>query len=309
VFRRIEQTIPPLESLGLPAVVQSFADYPNGLVLVGGPTGSGKSTTLAALIDHINAHPGRHIATIEDPIEVIHRSKEAIVNQREVGSHAKSFAQALRATLRQDPDVLLVGELRDQETIEIAVNAAETGHLVFATVHTTSAAAVVDRLVHAVPAKRQGLVRSMLAESLRAVLCQQLLRRVDVPGKRQLACEVLLNNDAIANLIRNDKSFQIASVILTHRAEGMQLMDGVLEELVRGGVVDPDDALLKSVDKVAFGKMLDAFRGAGGSESARKAGDSGSSPRPDRPSLAPATPTTPPSAYSSATRLTGKAGT
>jgi twitching motility protein PilT len=308
VFRRIEQTIPALESLGLPPVVQSFADYPNGLVLVGGPTGSGKSTTLAALIDHINAHHGMHIATIEDPIEVMHRSKEAIVNQREVGTHAKSFAQALRATLRQDPNVLLVGELRDQETIEIAVNAAETGHLVFATVHTTSAAAVVDRLVHAVPAKRQALVRSMLAESLRAVLCQQLLRRIDEPGKRVLACEVLLNNDATANLIRHDKSFQIPSVILTHRAEGMQLMDGVLEELVRAAMVDPDDALLKSVDKVAFGKMLDSFRGGGVGDAARKASDSGSSPRPERSASAPQG-SIPPSAHASATRMTGKAGT
>lgn len=311
VFRRIEQTIPALETLGLPTVVQSFADFPNGLVLVGGPTGSGKSTTLAALIDHINAHHGAHIATIEDPIEVIHKSKEAIVNQREVGTHATSFAAALRATLRQDPDVLLVGELRDQETIEIAVNAAETGHLVFATVHTTSAAAAVDRLVHAVPAKRQGLVRSMLAESLRAVCCQQLLRRIDEPGRRVLACEVMINNDAVAAMIRNDKAFQIPSVILTHRAEGMQLMDGVLEELVRGAVVDPDEALLKAVDKVAFGKMLDSFRGSGASTSelARGATDSGSGMRVDRSSFAPKASTVPPSAHTSATRLSGKGGT
>ncbi len=275
VFRRIEQTIPALDTLGLPPVIQSFADFPNGLVLVGGPTGSGKSTTLAALVDYINAHHGRHIVTIEDPIEVLHRSKESIVNQREVGSHAASFAEALRATLRQDPDVILVGELRDQETIEIAVTAAETGRLVFATVHTTSAAAAIDRLVHAVPAKRQRLVRSMLAESLRAVLCQQLLHRKDDPKKRVLACEVMLKNDAIANLVRADKSFQIPSVILTHRAEGMQLMDGVLEELLRAGIIDVDEAHLKSVDKVAFGRMLDAFRGAT-SDPARRPGDGGS---------------------------------
>jgi twitching motility protein PilT len=297
VLRRIQQTIPPLESLHLPEVVKSFADYPNGLVLVGGPTGSGKSTTLAALLDHINTHHGRHIVTIEDPIEVIHRSKEAIVNQREVGAHAKSFADALRATLRQDPDVILIGELRDQETIEIAVNAAETGHLVFATVHTTSAAAVVDRLVHAVPAKRQGLVRSMLAESLRAVLCQQLLKRIDEPGKRALACEVMINNDAIASLVRQDKAFQIPSVILTHRAEGMQLMDSVLEELVRTGQVDPDDAHLKAVDKVAFGKMLDGFRGGA---DGRRAGESGTGLRPDRGAMAPGPA---PSAYGSGTGL------
>jgi twitching motility protein PilT len=294
VFRKIEQKIPPLETLGLPSVIASFADFPNGLVLVGGPTGSGKSTTLAALIDHINSHHGKHIVTIEDPIEVMHRSKEAMVNQREVGTHARSFADALRATVRQDPDVLLVGELRDQETIEIAVNAAETGHLVFATVHANSAAAAVDRLVHALPAKRQALVRSMLAESLRAVLCQQLLHRKDDPKRRALACEVMISNDAIANLIRSDKSFQINGVIMTNRAAGMQLMDSVLEEMVRGGVIEPDEAYLKSVDKGAFARMLDAFRG---SPEAARAADSGTALRPDRSSMAPGAPASvPPSA-------------
>ncbi|MCB9616958.1 MAG: PilT/PilU family type 4a pilus ATPase [Sandaracinus sp.] len=260
VFRRISQTIPEIESLGLPPVIKSFADYPNGLVLVGGPTGSGKSTTLAALIDYINTYHGRHIVTIEDPVEVVHRSKRGLVNQAEVGTHAESFPIALRGMLRQDPDVILVGELRDQATIEIAVNAAETGHLVFATVHTTSAAATIDRLVHSLPAGRQGLVRGMLAESLRAVLCQQLLKRIDEPGKRVLACEVMVNNDAIAHLVRNDKAYQIPSVILTHRDQGMQLMDGVLEDLVRAGAVDPEDALLKAVDKSAFSRVLDAAR-------------------------------------------------
>lgn len=260
VFRRISQTIPKIESLGLPPVIKSFADYPNGLVLVGGPTGSGKSTTLAALIDYINDFHGRHIVTIEDPVEVVHRSKRSLVNQAEVGTHADSFPAALRGMLRQDPDVILIGELRDQATIEIAVNAAETGHLVFATVHTTSAAATIDRLVHSLPAGRQPLVRGMLAESLRAVLCQQLLRRIDEPGKRVLACEVMINNDAIANLVRQDKAFQIPSVILTHREHGMQLMDGVLEDLVRTGAVDPEDALLKAVDKSSFSRVLEAAR-------------------------------------------------
>ena len=301
VFRRIEQKIPALESLGLPEVVASFADFANGLVLVGGPTGSGKSTTLAALIDHINSHHGRHIVTIEDPIEVMHRSKEAMVNQREIGTHARSFADALRATLRQDPDVLLVGELRDQETIEIAVNAAETGHLVFATVHANSAAAAVDRLVHAMPAKRQELVRSMLAESLRAVVCQQLMRRkettVSAGGTRRvLACEVMISNDAIANLIRSDKSFQLNGVILTNRAAGMQLMDNVLEDLVRSGAVEPDEALLKSIDKNAFSRMLDGFRG---SAEARRAGESGTGLKPDRTSMAPAAPSVAPDARAS----------
>ena len=284
VFRRIDQRIPALDALGVPAIVHTFADFANGLVLVGGPTGSGKSTTLAALIGHINKHHGRHIVTIEDPIEVVHRSKESIVNQREIGNHAPSFADALRSSLRQDPDVILVGELRDQETIEIAVNAAETGHLVFATVHTTSAPAAIDRLVHAVPAKRQRLVRGMLAESLRAVCCQQLLHRKDDPTKRQMACEVMINDDAIANLIRADKAFQIPSAMITHRSAGNQLMDGVLEELVRAGTVDPDEALLKSVEKVSFGKMLDAFRG-GTSEPVRRAGESGTGLRPDRSAI------------------------
>ncbi|MBX3246159.1 MAG: PilT/PilU family type 4a pilus ATPase [Myxococcales bacterium] len=267
VLRRISQKIPDLETLGIPPVVKQFADYPNGLVLVGGPTGSGKSTTLAALIDYINAHQDRHVITIEDPVEVLHRSRTSIVNQREVGTHASSFADALRATLRQDPDVILVGELRDQETIEIAVNAAETGHLVFATVHTTSAAATIDRLVHSVPAARQVLIRSMLAESLRAVVCQQLLRRRDDVSRRVLACEVMLNNDAISNLIRLDKALQIPSVIMTHREQGMLLMDNELEQLVRDGAVEPDDALLKANDKASFGRFLEGMR-AGSTERA-----------------------------------------
>jgi len=259
VFRRVQQDLPSLDQLGLPDVVRGFADYPNGLVLVGGPTGSGKSTTLAALIGYINEHHGRHIVTIEDPIEFVHPQAESIVNQREVGSHAPTFAAALRATLRQDPDVILVGELRDRETIEFAVNAAETGHLVFATVHTTSAATSIDRLIHACEASRQPVIRSMLAESLRAVLCQQLLRRDDDSGRRVLACEVLVSNDAVANLVRKDKAFQLPSVITTSRQLGMRLMDDDLARLVREGVVDPTDAMLKAQDKGAFGELLSAL--------------------------------------------------
>ncbi len=259
VFRRIQTEVPHLDALGLPEVVRGFADYPNGLVLVGGPTGSGKSTTLAALIGYINQHSGKHIVTIEDPIEMVHPQSASLINQREVGTHAPSFAHALRAVLRQDPDVLLVGELRDQETIEFAVNAAETGHLVFATVHTTSAALSVDRMIHAMPAARQPLIRSMLAESLRAVVCQQLLRRSDRPGKRVLACEVMINNHAVSNLIRKDKSFQIPSVILTHADEGMQLMDDHLQKLVASKVISPEDGLLKALDKHAFRAFVDAL--------------------------------------------------
>lgn len=259
IFRRIQGEVPPLDNLGLPSVVRGFADFPNGLVLVGGPTGSGKSTTLAALIGYINEHHGRHIVTIEDPIEIVHPQMASLINQREVGTHAPSFHHALRAVLRQDPDVLLVGELRDQETIEFAVNAAETGHLVFATVHTTSAALSIDRMIHAMPAARQGLIRGMLAESLRAVVCQQLLRRADKPGHRVLACEVMLNNGAISNLIRKDKSFQIPSVLLTHSDQGMQLMDDHLQKLVATGIVSKEDGLLKALDKDAFRAFLDAL--------------------------------------------------
>jgi twitching motility protein PilT len=256
VFRVVRQRAAELESLGLPPVVASFAEFPHGLVLVGGPTGSGKSTTLAALIDHLNAQRAEHVVTIEDPIEVRHTRRQCVINQRELGAHTWSFGRALRSTLRQDPDVILVGEMRDLETIEFAVNAAETGHLVLATVHTVSAASSVDRIVHAFPPIQQGLVRSMLAESLRAVLTQQLLRRIDVPGQRVLACEVLINNDAVANLIRKDKCFQIPSVIATHAERGMRSMDGDLERLVKTKVIDPEEALMRAVEKEAFAQML-----------------------------------------------------
>ena len=256
VFRHVRQTIPDIAALGLPAIIETFGDYPQGLVLVGGPTGSGKSTTLAALIDSINRRHNWHIVTIEDPVEVVHAQRESLVNQREVGTHARSFGTALRSTLRQDPDVILVGELRDLETIEFAVNAAETGHLVFGTVHTVSADSSIERLIHAFPGRQQYLIRSMLAESLKAVVCQQLLRRVDRPEARVVAAEVMINGDAIANLIRKEKTFQIASVIATHREEGMILMDQELERLVKQGVIDPDEALMKAVDKNAFATML-----------------------------------------------------
>jgi twitching motility protein PilT len=256
VFRHVRQTIPDIAALGLPPIIETFGDYPQGLVLIGGPTGSGKSTTLAALIDSINRRHNWHIVTIEDPVEVVHAQRESLVNQREVGTHARSFGTALRSTLRQDPDVILVGELRDLETIEFAVNAAETGHLVFGTVHTVSADSSIERLIHAFPGRQQYLIRSMLAESLEAVVCQQLLRRVDRPEARVVAAEVMINGDAIANLIRKEKTFQIASVIATHREEGMILMDQELERLVKQGVIDPDEALMKAVDKNAFATML-----------------------------------------------------
>jgi twitching motility protein PilT len=294
VLRRIAGQVPQLDVLGLPQVVKRFADFAHGLVLVGGPTGSGKSTTLAALVDTINRNEPQHIVTIEDPIEVAHASRTSIVNQREVGAHAPTFADALRSILRQDPDVILVGELRDRTTIEFALQAAETGHLVFATVHTVSAAASIDRMVHAFPGKQQGVARTMIADSLRAVCCQQLLRRSDVESQRVLACEVLLNNDAVANLVRKDKCFQLPSVMATSREQGMCLMDDELGRLVTQRIVSPDEALSKAVDRPAFASMLAAngFLDADDARSVRgqasaPAGTAASSGSRARPGLAP----------------------
>ncbi len=262
VFRVINNAVPELEKLGLPPVVSTLASMKNGLVLVGGPTGSGKSTTLAAMIDHINrTTTSRHIVTLEDPIEVVHRRKGCLVNQREVGTHTSSFQAALRSVLRQDPDVILVGEMRDLAMVSFAVTAAETGHLVLGTVHTSSAETTVDRIVNVFPTGQQPQVRSMLAESLRAVVCQHLIPRKDQPG-RVIACEVMVNNDAVSNLIRKGKSFQIPSVVATSRDAGMQSMDSELMRLYREGKVSPEEAYLRAVDKktfeVAFGWSAEA---------------------------------------------------
>ena len=255
VFRIIRSVLPDLRQLGLPPLVAGLADLQNGLVLVGGATGAGKSTTLAALIDHINRTSSRHIITLEDPIEVVHTWAAGVVNQREVGSHTGSFASALRSTLRQDPDVILVGELRDLPTISFAVSAAETGHLVFGTIHTVSAAGTVDRLISAFPPGQQDDVRSMLAGSLRAVVCQYLVPRADGPG-RCLAVEVMLNNEAIANLIRKGKTFQIPSVIATSREQGMQLMDAELLRLTRNGTISIDEAYARAGNKKDFEPLV-----------------------------------------------------
>jgi len=257
VFRTIRDVIPDIATLGLPDVVRNFGDMKNGLVLVGGPTGAGKSTTLAAIIDYINRSDARHIITLEDPIEVVHHPKKSLVVQREIGTHSKSYASALRATLREDPDVILVGEMRDLETISFAVSAAETGHLVFGTVHTVSADTSIDRLINTFPSGQQPQVRSMLAGSLRAVVCQHLLQRMDGKG-RVLAVEVMLNSDAIASLIRKGKSFQIPSVIATSRELGMQSMDLELARLYKAGIVSPDECYMKAVNKTEFEAL---FRG------------------------------------------------
>jgi twitching motility protein PilT len=261
VFRIIKASLPDLDALGLPGVVKGLADLPSGLVLVGGATGSGKSTTLAALIDHINRTSRRHVVTLEDPIEVVHPRKQSLVNQREVGTHTGSFEGALRATLRQDPDVILVGELRDLPTISFAITAAETGHLVFGTIHVSSAAGSIDRVINAFPPGQQDHVRAMLAGALRAVLCQFLLPRSDAPG-RCLAVEVLLNNEAVANLIRKGKTFQIPSVIATSREQGMQLMDTELLRLSREGRVSVEEAQAKAISKKEFEPLLAAATAA-----------------------------------------------
>ena len=251
VFRMIPTKIPDATDLGLPDVVRDFSTLQHGLVLITGPAGSGKSTTLAALIDLINRTRADHVITIEDPIEFVHENKRALVNQREVGVHTTTFAAALRAALREDPDVILVGELRDAETIAIGLTAAETGHLVLGTLHTPSSHKAVDRIIDSFPAEQQEQARSMLAESLRGIVAQQLLRRADGSG-RALALEILVNSPAVSNLIREGKTFQIPSIIQTGRKIGMTLMDHSIAELLDAGVIAWDEGLAHAQDKAAF---------------------------------------------------------
>jgi twitching motility protein PilT len=255
VFRRINNEIFEFEQLGLPKVVQRLCHLRNGLVLVGGPSGSGKSTTLAAMLDYINRTFAKHIITIEDPIEVVHTNERSMVTQREVGKHTTSLESALRATLREDPDVILVGELRDHKTISFAVSAAETGHLVLGTLHTVSADTTVDRLINSFPVGQQDQVRAMLSQSLRAVLCQQLVPRTDGSG-RVIAMEVLLNNDAVSNLIRKGQAYQLPSVIVTSREVGMRSMDHELLRLYRDGIIDADEAYRRAIHKKDFETIL-----------------------------------------------------
>jgi len=255
VFREIPSTILTAQQLGLPPVIPKLASLPRGLVLVTGPTGSGKSTTLAAIIDEANRTRKDHIITVEDPIEFVHKSQSCVVNHREVGVHTKSFSAALRGALREDPDIILVGEMRDLETIRLAVEAASTGHLVFGTVHTTSAAKTVDRIIEVFPSSEQEQIRSTLADGIRAVISQVLFRRVDKKG-RCAALEILIANSAVRNLIRESKTFQIPSMIQTGRKYGMQLLDDGIFELVNKGMVSPDDAYLKCNDKQRFRPLL-----------------------------------------------------
>lgn len=240
VLRKIDSVIPTPEKLDLPSVVRNIATRPNGLVLFTGATGAGKSTSLAALIDQINGAKKAHILTIEDPIEYVHSNKECIVTQREVGRDTPSFIQALRAALREDPDVILIGEMRDQETIQLAITAAETGHLVFATLHTSGAANSINRIIDVFPPQQQTQVRAQLSQSLHMVVTQRLFKRTDGRG-RVAAFEVMIANSAVRNLVREGKVFQIESVMQTSRGEGMVTMDAAIGELIASGRIPPQD--------------------------------------------------------------------
>jgi twitching motility protein PilT len=251
VFRTIPSVVLTLEQLEAPKIFKDIADTPRGIVVVTGPTGSGKSTTLAAMVDYVNEKEYGHILTIEDPIEFVHKSKKCLVNQREVGPHTHGFAEALRSALREDPDVILVGEMRDLETIRLALTAAETGHLVFGTLHTSSAAKTVDRIVDVFPAAEKEMVRSMLSESLRSVISQTLLKRKDGTG-RVAVHEIMLGTPAIRNLIRENKVAQMYSSIQTGQSLGMQTLDQAMVELVKRNVIDSADARAIAVNKDMF---------------------------------------------------------
>ncbi len=250
VFRTIPSKIMSLEDLKCPSIFKEISETPRGIVLVTGPTGSGKSTTLAAMVDHINENEYGHILTVEDPIEFVHQAKKCLINQREVHRDTLGFNEALRSALREDPDVILVGEMRDLETIRLALTAAETGHLVFGTLHTSSAAKTVDRIVDVFPAAEKDMVRAMLSESLRAVISQTLLKRKG--GGRVAAHEIMIGTPAIRNLIRENKIAQMYSSIQTGQKEGMQTLDQCLKEMVRKGLTSLEEAKYKSADPRNF---------------------------------------------------------
>ncbi|MDY6909989.1 MAG: type IV pilus twitching motility protein PilT [Thermodesulfobacteriota bacterium] len=255
VFREIPEEILTVQQLGLPPVVSKLAMLPRGLVLVTGPTGSGKSTTLAAVIDEANRKRKDHILTIEDPIEFVHKSKGCVVNHREIGTHTNTFASALRAALREDPDIILVGEMRDLETIRLAIEAAATGHLVFSTLHTTSAAKTVDRIIEVFPTGEQAQIRSTLADGIRAVISQALFKRVDIKG-RIATLEILIATHAVRAMIRESKTHQIPSAIQTGKKYGMQTLDDAIMAHLQAGRISPNEAYMKCVDKEKFKPYL-----------------------------------------------------
>ena len=251
VFRTIPSKVLTLEELNAPKIFKEISDQPRGIVLVTGPTGSGKSTTLAAMVDYVNETQFGHILTVEDPIEFVHQSKKCVINQREVGTHTQSFSNALRSALREDPDVILVGEMRDLETIRLALTAAETGHLVFGTLHTSSAAKTIDRIVDVFPAAEKEMVRSMLSESIRAVIAQTLLKTKD-GNARVAAHEIMIGTPAIRNLIRENKIAQMYSSIQTGQNVGMQTLDQCLQDLVRRNTVSVGEARSRAANKDMF---------------------------------------------------------
>ncbi len=255
VFREIPSEILTAEQLGLPPVISKLANLPRGLVLITGPTGSGKSTTLAAIIDQANRTRKDHIITVEDPIEFVHRSQNCIVNHREVGLHTQTFSSALRGALREDPDIILVGELRDLETISLAIEAASTGHLVFGTLHTSSAAKTVDRIIEVFPSTEQTQIRSTLSDGLRAIICQTLCKRVDKKG-RCPAMEILVATPAVRNLIREAKTHQIPSMIQTGKQYGMRLLDDAIMQLYKKGWISSEEAYTKANNKSLFRSFL-----------------------------------------------------
>ncbi len=255
VLRMLNDVLPSFDTLGLPQIFKTIASQPRGMVLVTGPTGSGKTTTLAAMVDYINSTKQDHIITIEDPIEYLHNSKNCIVNQREVGVDVDNFSDALRSALREDPDVILVGEMRDLETISAAITAAETGHLVFGTLHTVGTAKTIDRLIDVFPPHQQQQIRTQLATVLRAVITQQLLPKKEGTG-RLPAFEIMTVYDAISNLIRENKTFQINAIIQSNAKNGMILLDSYLAALVKQGAIDVETAMDRADDKQTLQKML-----------------------------------------------------
>ncbi len=255
VFRTIPSKVLTLEDLSCPAAIRKLSDRRAGLVLVTGPTGSGKSTTLAAMIDHINKTRACHVLTIEDPVEFVHTPQKASITHREIGAHASNYAHAIRSAGREDPNVILIGELRTNETMKLALQLASFGVLVFATVHTNSASATIDRIVNSFPSDEQPQVRGMLAESLAGIVAQQLLRSAD--GKRRVAAhEILVGSPALASMIRENKTFQIPSMMQSGQAQGMQTMDMALERYVKEGTITAETALEKALDKETFAKLL-----------------------------------------------------